>query len=347
MSILRKILYPFSVLYGEITAARNTFYDKEFLKSTQFDIPIIVVGNLSVGGTGKTPQVEYLVRLLQDKYKVAILSRGYKRNSKGFIIASETSTADEIGDEPLQYFKKFSNIIVAVDADRVNGIKQLTSLLDKPDVVLLDDAFQHRKVEAGFNILLTPYNDLYVDDKMLPTGNLREKVSGAERAQVIVVTKCPSKLNEIEQFETTKKLQIANHQTVFFSTINYGDAVIGKQDELKVDYLSNYKILLVTGIAKTKPLTDFLTEQQLDFQHLKYADHYNFSEKDLSKIATTFKEINSDKKIVLTTEKDYVRSFTNTKLNVYYLPIETSFIDHQGDFNRIITNYVEQSSGNS
>ncbi|MDY7396134.1 tetraacyldisaccharide 4'-kinase [Aureibaculum sp. 2210JD6-5] len=347
MGFLRKILYPFSVLYGEITAARNTFYDKGILKSTQFDVPTIVVGNLSVGGTGKTPQVEYLARLLQDDHKVAILSRGYKRSTKGFIIASATSTADKIGDEPLQYFKKFPNIIVAVDADRVNGIKQLTNLLDTPDVILLDDAFQHRKVEAGLNILLTPYNDLYVDDKMLPTGNLREKVSGAERAQLIVVTKCPAQLNEKEQFEVTKKLNIENHQTVFFSNIKYGNKILGKSNSIAIEKLSEYKIVLVTGIAKTQPLTEFLTAEHLDFQHLKYADHYSFSEKDLAKVAKVFDETESDKKIILTTEKDYVRSFIDTALEVYYLPIETGFIDHQTDFNKIVKDYVEQGSRNS
>ncbi|QCX38028.1 tetraacyldisaccharide 4'-kinase [Aureibaculum algae] len=347
MNFLRKLLYPFSLLYGEITSARNIFYDKGILKSTQFDIPTIVVGNLSVGGTGKTPQVEYLVRLLQDKYKVAILSRGYKRSTKGFIIASPKSTASEIGDEPLQYYKKFSKVIVAVDADRVNGIHQLTQLVDNPEVILLDDAFQHRKVEAGLNVLLTPYNDLYVDDKMLPTGNLREKVSGAERAKLIVVTKCPSELNEKEQFEITKKLKAEVHQTVFFSRIKYSETIISKTATITLDTLSLYKVLLVTGIAKTELLLDFLNYKKVNVQHLRFADHYNFTEKDIEKISTTFEGIQSDKKIILTTEKDYVRSFIDSKFEVYYLPIETSFIEHQGDFNRIITDYVEQSTRNS
>ncbi|NNC69408.1 MAG: tetraacyldisaccharide 4'-kinase, partial [Flavobacteriaceae bacterium] len=185
MSLLRKILYPFSILYGEITSARNKMYDRGVLKSTKFEIPVIVVGNLSVGGTGKSPQIEYLIRLLKDDYKVAVLSRGYKRTSKGFIIANEAATVESIGDEPLQFYTKFKNqITVAVDADRVKGIKKLCEHVD-PDVILLDDAFQHRKVEAGLNILLTPYDNLYTDDKMLPTGDLREKVKGASRAQVI------------------------------------------------------------------------------------------------------------------------------------------------------------------
>ncbi|MCL4146628.1 UNVERIFIED_CONTAM: hypothetical protein GTU68_021226 [Idotea baltica] len=344
MNFLRKILYPFSLLYGEITSTRNTFYDKGILKSTQFDIPTIVVGNLSVGGTGKTPQVEYLVRLLQKTHKLAILSRGYKRSTKGFIIANSTSTANQIGDEPLQYFKKFSNVIIAVDADRVNGIEQLTQLLDKPDIILLDDAFQHRKVDAGLNVLLTSYNDLYIDDHMLPTGNLREKVSGAERAKIIVVTKCPTALSQQEQFEITKKLHVETHQTAFFSTIKYGNEIIGKSDSIAISKLAEYKVVLVTGIAKTEPLINFLKEKNIAVQHIKYTDHYNFSDKDIEKINSTFNAIETDKKIVLTTEKDYVRSFTTSNLEVYYLPIETSFIEHQEDFNRIITDYVEQSS---
>ncbi len=347
MSLIRKILYPFSVLYGGVTTARNVFYNKGILKSTSFTIPIIVVGNLSVGGTGKTPQVEYLVRLLQDTYKIAILSRGYKRNTKGFIIANETSTVSDIGDEPLQYYQKFATTIVAVDTDRVKGIKQLLNLLDKPEVILLDDAFQHRKVEAGFTILLTSYNDLYVDDKMLPTGNLRERVEGASRAQLIVVTKCPIYLSEEEQFEITKKLHVEHHQTVFFSTIKYGDTVISKKGTIDFKKLSSYKIILVTGIANTRPLVDFLKEQQFDFQHLKFSDHHNFSKKDLLKIKTSFDELDSDKKIILTTEKDYIRSFKAVDEEIYYLPIETSFIDHKKDFDKLINNYVEQSSRNS
>ena len=347
MSFLRKILYPFSVLYGGVTTVRNVLYNKDILKSTNFTTPTIVVGNLSVGGTGKTPQVEYLLRLLQNTYKTAILSRGYKRTTNKFIIATKTSTAKDIGDEPLQYYQKFPNTIVAVDADRVNGIKQLLNLLDKPEVILLDDAYQHRKVEAGFNILLTSYNDLYVDDKMLPTGNLRERVKGASRAQLIVVTKCPIRLSEEEQFEITKKLQVENHQTVFFSTIKYSDNIIGKKSTIELNKLSDYKIILVTGIAKTKPLVDFLKKKQFNFQHLKFADHHNFSKNDLQKIKTSYEELDATKKIILTTEKDYIRSFMAVDDEVYYLPIETSFIDHQKDFDKLINNYVEQSSRNS
>jgi len=343
---LRKILYPFSFLYGEIVTIRNKLYDKGVLKSTSFNVPIIVVGNLSVGGTGKSPQIEYLVRLLHNDYKIAVLSRGYKRKTKGFIIANENSTVKQIGDEPMQFFQKFKNIIVAVDADRVNGINELNNLSNKPDVILLDDAFQHRKVEAGFNMLLTPYDNLYVDDTMLPTGDLREKVTGANRAQLIIVTKCPENLTEEEQFKIADKLQPEMHQTVFFSKIAYAEAVQGV-DNIKVDELYNYKVLLVTGIAKTKHLCEFLDVKKIDFQHLKFSDHHHFTDNDLAKIQNTFNQIKSAKKLILTTEKDYVRAFDSTYKNIYFLPIETTFLEHQNDFNTLIKNYVEQSSRNS
>lgn len=342
MKFLRKILTPFSVLYGEITAVRNKMYDADLLKSTSFDIPIIVVGNLSVGGTGKSPQIEYLIRLLLNDYKIAVLSRGYKRRTKGFIIANQYASAESIGDEPMQFYQKFDDIIVAVDANRVHGIQQLNALQHKPDIILLDDAFQHRKVEAGFNILLTSFDNLYVDDMMLPTGELREKVSGASRAQVVIVTKCPDNLSEKAQFDIAKRLKIEAHQTIFFTKIAYAETLIG-EDEIKINDLNTYKVLLVTGIAKTAHLCDFLTSKNVSYQHLKYTDHYQFTEKDIARINTEFEAIDSDKKLILTTEKDHVRAFNKKDKNVYYLPIETTFLDHQRDFNTVIKTYIEKN----
>ena len=191
MNVLRKILFPFALLYGIITSIRNFLFDNGILKSYSFDIPIIAVGNLSLGGTGKTPQIEYLIRLLSPKYKVATLSRGYKRKSKGFILADATSNAEILGDEPFQFFSKFPTIQVAVDADRKNGIEQLLSQNIKPDIILLDDAFQHRKVKAGFYILLTSFDELFINDSIFPVGNLRESKLQAKRANMIIVTKCP------------------------------------------------------------------------------------------------------------------------------------------------------------
>ena len=194
MRFLRHILWPLAIIYGIITSIRNFLYNHNYFRSHTFSIPVVAVGNLSVGGTGKTPMVEYLIRLFSDSHKVAVLSRGYKRKSKGFILANTNTTTEEIGDEPFQYFSKFKNILVAVDAQRKNGIEQLLQLPQKPEIILLDDAFQHRKVNANFYVLLTAYSDLFTDDFMLPVGNLREVKSGAQRAQAVVVSKCTDEL---------------------------------------------------------------------------------------------------------------------------------------------------------
>lgn len=345
MNFIKKIAYPFSLLYGIITDVRNFLYDNHILKSTKFKIPTIIVGNLSVGGTGKTPQIEYLVRLLQNDAKIAVLSRGYKRKTKGFIIADEKSTAESIGDEPFQYYQKFPTIIVSVDADRTNGIRKLKQLKNPPDIILLDDAFQHRKVKGGFNILLTSYTNLYVDDTMLPSGNLREKVSGAKRAQIIIVTKCPPQLSEKEQHEITEKLEPTASQKVFFTAIEY-DSNLKGGEPLHLNDLENKAILLVTGIANPIPLVDYLQQKNIKFKHLKYSDHYHFKEKDIDEINTAFKSLTSKNKIVLTTEKDYVRIFAKLK-KLHYISIKTIVINHKSDFDNLIKKYVEQSSRNS
>ncbi len=339
MNLLRKIVYPFSLLYGLITTIRNYLYNNQVLKSTKFKTPIIVVGNLSVGGTGKTPQIEYLIRLLQNNYKVAVLSRGYKRKSKGFIIADENATSEVIGDEPFQYYKKFSNIIVCVDADRTSAIQKLEALETPPDVILLDDAFQHRKVNAGFNILLTSFSDLYVDDMLLPTGNLRESKFGAKRAHVIIVTKCPANLLENEQARIAKKLNLNSNQQVFFTTIEYDNELKGNST-LNLCDLEKEEVLLVTGIANPKPLQDYLKNQKIKFKHLNYPDHYHFKERDIATINTEFKLLKSNKKIVLTTEKDYVRIFVELP-NLKYISIETKFVDGKVVFDKLIKKYVE------
>ncbi len=347
MSKLRKILYPLSLLYGEIVGMRNKAFDKGVLNTTSFSIPTIVVGNLNVGGTGKSPQIEYLIRLLKDDYKVAVLSRGYKRKTKEFRIADENSTANQIGDEPLQFYKKFNDIIVAVDTDRVNGINQLNIQDPKPEVILLDDAFQHRQVQPGFVILLTSFGNLYVDDTVLPVGNLREKKDGAKRAQIIIVTKCPAKLTEEEQFEISKKLEPALDQTVFFTKIKYHDAVVNGNDEIDISDLKQYSVLVVTGIANPKPLLEFIKSKEVASKHLKFPDHHDFSATDIKKIYKEFEAIKTEKKIILTTEKDYVRNFTGEDRAIYYLPIQTEFLDNEKDFNKIILNYVQKNTGNS
>jgi len=339
VNFLRQIAYPLSVLYGIITSFRNFLYNKNIIKSTAFKTPVIVVGNLSVGGTGKTPQIEYLIRLLKNEYKIAVLSRGYKRKSKGFIIADKNTTAEIIGDEPFQYYKKFQDIIVAVDANRTNGIHLLEELENSPDIILLDDAFQHRKVKAGLNILLTSYNNLYVDDMLLPTGNLREKINGAKRAQIIIVTKCPSDISKKEQLNITEKLNPTDQQTIFFTTIEYNNKLKGFST-FNLDELKNVELLLITGIANPIPLIDYLGSKKIEFKHLKYPDHYHFKNKDIEVINEMFNAIQSNKKIILTTEKDYVRIFAKLR-NLVFIEIKTKFMNGSIDFDKTIKNYVE------
>jgi len=300
MNFIRKIAFPFAILYSAIASIRNYCYDIGLLKSYSFNLPIIAVGNLSVGGTGKTPQIEYLIRFLSNKYKVATLSRGYKRKSTGFILADANVNAEIIGDEPFQYFTKFLNIQVAVDANRKSGIEQLLSNSNKPDLILLDDAYQHRRVKAGFYILLTSYNELYSDDFQLPTGNLRENRSGAKRANVIIVTKCPSDLSKEEQEVIKNKLAISPKQTLFFSTIEFDEYVYSENEKKPVSEILNVDKLLLAGIAK--PQTFFAHLQSNKEACLTFPDHHQFTEKDLLEIKN--KAQNS---IIITTEKDFVR----------------------------------------
>lgn len=337
MIILRYLLFPFAVIYGAITSIRNFFFDIGILKSYAFDIPIIAVGNLSVGGTGKTPQIEYLIRLLSSNYKIATLSRGYKRKSKGFILANENSTAEILGDEPFQMHQKFPNIKVAVDANRKNGIEQLLSLPEKPNVILLDDAFQHRKVKAGFYILLSAYNDLFCDDFMLPTGNLRESRSGAKRADVIIITKCPKDLSELAQENIRKKIGL--DVQLFFSHIDYDSDVYNDVESKKVSEIKAKDKLLLAGIAKPEPFFNYLKNNN-DIT-LQFPDHHHFTENDVKTIK--YSALNN---IIITTEKDYVRLKHQNFSNLYFLPIKSSFISDSENFNKTILNYVGTSSRN-
>jgi tetraacyldisaccharide 4'-kinase len=311
---------------------RNYLYDKGILKSYSFNIPVIAVGNLSVGGTGKTPQIEYLIRLLSPKYKIASLSRGYKRKSEGFVLATSNATAVLLGDEPFQYFKKFPNIQVAVDVDRKNGIEKLLSLKSKPEVILLDDAFQHRKIKAGFYILLTSYDDLFCDDFMLPTGNLRESRNGARRANMIIITKCPPSISEIDQETIKNKIGLAI--PIFFSCIEYDDKIYNQNNTLEVSEIKSKEKVLLAGIAKPKPFFDYLQKEVDDL--MSFPDHHHFSESDISVIKNKAKD-----KIIVTTEKDFVRLDAEILAKqLYYLPITSKFVDKQAIFDKTILNYV-------
>lgn len=337
MKFVRFLLFPFAILYDLITSIRNFFFNTGIFKATSFDIPIVVVGNLSVGGTGKTPQIEYLIRLLKDIYKISVLSRGYKRKTKGFVLVNKNHTASDVGDEPLQYFKKFTNIEVAVDTNRVKGIQNLIKQ-KSPEIILLDDAFQHRKVKGSFYILLTKYADLFVDDFLLPTGNLRESRQGANRADVILVTKCPYNLSKKNQDSIKLKLRKFNKE-VFFTSISYADKVLGSKEISTLD-LVNLDVLLITGIANPAPLINYLESLKVKFHHLKYADHHHFSSNEITAIKKKFDDMKLPK-IILTTEKDYVRLQDHIN-DLYYLPIETSFLNNENKaFNLLINNHLK------
>jgi tetraacyldisaccharide 4'-kinase len=303
------------------------------MASKMYNFPVIAIGNLSTGGTGKTPMTEYVVEVLKDAHLLAVLSRGYGRKTRGYILADSHVDASIIGDEPFQIYSKFNNSIrVAVDEYRRHGIEQLRALKPEPEVIVLDDAFQHRKVTAGFYILLTAYNDLYVDDYILPTGNLREPIMGAKRATIVVVTKCPKNLALAEKKAIGMRLKLLPHQQLFFSTIQYSDTIHAQEKSMPLKALQHKKFTLVTGIADASSLITFLKENGLEFEHLNYKDHHIFSEYDLKMI--------EERSIILTTEKDYVRLVPRISHDhLYYLPIRTQ-IDRQEVFESLIKGFV-------
>ncbi len=333
--VVRKILYPLSILYGAVMRLRNQLYDRGVLPSHSFDLPVIAVGNLSMGGTGKSPMVEFLTGLLQKNYMVATLSRGYRRKSSGYILLTGQESAAEVGDEPLQFKNKFPDIMVAVDESRSHGIEQLLQANPKPEVILLDDAFQHRKVTAGLNILLTSYSSLYKNDLVLPAGNLREPVSGAKRAQAIIVTKCPPDLDIQSQMEIIKTLKPGLGQEVFFSSIEYSKSVFGRNKSYTLKELKKTPFILVTGIANPPPLVKFLKEQGLNFDHNAYKDHHNFTEAQLREL--------QHEDLIITTEKDYMRLKNEiSREKIFYLPIKHSFLHREEEFNELIFNFVQK-----
>ncbi len=333
MKLIRKILFPFVPIYYLATWLRNKLYDLGIKKSVSYRFPVICVGNLSVGGTGKTPMIEYLIRLLKDDFKVATLSRGYKRKSKGFQLANNNTTVDVLGDEPFQFYNKFKDDIqVAVDSNRNAGIAILRKQEDQPEVILLDDAFQHRKVNAGLNILLTTYGNIYTDDFVLPTGNLREPKSGAKRAHIIVVTKCPNGIDELEKTTILNKLKLQNHQIAFFSSIAYSNEVFSSNTSKSLESLPDFT--LVTGIANAKPLVDFLKAKSLNFVHLNFKDHHDFSQEDILEL--------EKQQLIITTEKDFMRlkPYESLKDKIFYLPIAVA-IDDALQFDKLIKQAVK------
>lgn len=332
MRFLRYILFPVVPFYFIITWVINKCYDFGFFNSKSYGLPVICVGNLSVGGTGKTPMIEYIIKILKSDYKIATLSRGYKRKSNGFVKANANTSVEVIGDEPYQFFSKFGDVVtVAVDANRQNGIAQLMEFDSSLDVILLDDAFQHRKVKAGLNILLTTYSNLYCDDFVLPTGNLREPRAGAKRANIVVVTKCPITLTTAEKERVSEKLKLDSNQSLFFGFIEYSNVVHSVFNTKNITDFSNFT--LVTGIANASPLVSFLEQSSLKFKHLEYKDHHFFSGDDIAKLAK--------QELIITTEKDFMRlkAFEILQDKLYYLPIEVR-LDKPELFTKQIKSFV-------
>ena len=341
----RILLLPFALLYGLIIVCRNWLYNKKIFRSAEFNLPVICIGNLVLGGTGKSPMTEHLIQLLYKQFKVATVSRGYKRKTKGYALANEKTTALDIGDEPMQFHIKFPDVAVTVGEERVVAIPQL--LHDKPEteVVLLDDAFQHRAIRACLNIVLTECNDLYSHDFFFPTGNLRDQRKSADRAQIIVVTKCKESLSIEDKENIEKDLALKTEQHLFFASIKYQIPyhILNHHQQRKIE--KDDEILLVHGIANPAPLKNYISENTEGYEEIGYGDHHIFSIDDLNDINKKFNALKSNKKIILTTEKDAVRllKFKEqlTEMPLYVLPVEHKFLFDEADkFNSIVIDFV-------
>lgn len=336
---------------------RNTLFNLNILRAREFEVPVISVGNITVGGTGKTPHTEHLIGLLSKKFDIAVLSRGYKRKTKGFLLVETDSFIRQSGDEPLQIKRKFPGIMVAVDENRVRGIEKILEISEKrPDVIILDDAFQHRYVTPSINILLIDFTRMITEDDMLPYGRLREPASNRDRANIIIVTKCPREIKPIDERIITKDLHIWPYQDLFFSRIKYGEILPlfpDKVKEKKVCLDADTGILLVTGIANPQPLRDKLLQTTKSVVSAAYPDHYPFSLKDMEKVAGQLEAMSAEKKIIVTTEKDTFRILEIENLperiaeNLYYIPIEVRFINQtDNDFDKKIMKYVGENKSN-
>ena len=356
---IRKYLLPLSFLYGLGVRIRNMLFDMDILKSRSFTMPVISVGNITVGGAGKTPHVEYLVRLLQDRVRVAVLSRGYKRRTKGYFLAGANVTAREIGDEPYQMYSKYGkNIYVAVNANRCEGIDRLRydKATSDTDVVLLDDAYQHRYVKPGINILLVDYHRLIVYDKLLPAGCLREPKEGKRRADIVIVTKCPKDLRPMDFRVITKAMDLYPYQKLFFTTLVYKDIKPVFSETLNFslrDLTPEHNILVLTGIASPQHLLLDLQKYTQNITPMSYSDHHHFTPKDIARINNSYDAM-PKKRIIITTEKDAARLINidglsdDVRQHMYSLPIEISFMLEQGEqFDEFILSYVHKNSKNS
>jgi tetraacyldisaccharide 4'-kinase len=351
---MKWLLWPFTLIYGLIVSIRNKLFDYNFFHQHEFDVPIISIGNITIGGTGKTPHIEYLIEILKDQFNVATLSRGYKRKSKGFVLANESSSVNDIGDEPKQMKLKYPDTEIAVDANRVKGIKKLLSDDVETDikVILLDDAYQHRYVKPGYSILLVDYNRPITKDHLIPVGRLREQAHEKRRANIILITKSPSDLKPIERRILVKELNIFPYQTLFFTYFKYTALVqVFNQTQIPIENFESKKndVLLVTGIAKTKYLIEYLDKYCNIVDHIEYSDHHYFNKKELEKIVEKFNQIKSDNKLILTTEKDAVRLMESDNeglrnMPMYFIQLKIQFLnDDKETFDKMIMDYVKRN----
>lgn len=360
---IHSTLMPLSFLYGIGVRFRNLLFEMGVLKSHSFTMPVISVGNITVGGAGKTPHVEYLIRLLKKQAKVAVLSRGYKRKTKGYVLANENVTASDIGDEPYQMFSKYgpsteNPIYVAVNANRVNGINRLRhdEETKDTDVILLDDAYQHRYVKPGINILLVDYHRLIIYDKLLPAGRLREPKEGKNRADIVIVTKCPKDLRPMDFRVITKAMDLYPYQKLFFTTLEYGQMhnVFDKTKCMTLDNITpEHNILVLSGIASPQHLLMDLEKHSANLHPMTFGDHHNFTQKDATNINNLFDAL-PQPRIIITTEKDAARLLEldglseDVRRNIYALPIEIAFMLEQGEeFDEFILSYLHKNSKNS
>ena len=354
--LLQILALPLTIVYGLIIFIRNKCYDWKLLNEKSFTTAIISIGNLSVGGTGKTPHIEYLIRLFNNYSSTVVLSRGYKRKTKGFILADSKSTMSDIGDEPLQYKLKFDKLTVAVDEKRVHGVQEIINRKPKTNIILLDDAYQHRAIKPGLNILITDFNNLFFNDYLMPSGKLREWRFGYKRADIIIISKSPKKITNFEQKTIIQKINPTPSQKVYFSSIKYSELIpftkSSKEFSLP-ENTSKIDIVLVSGIANPLPLINHLDHNFKSVQHIDFPDHHNFTNTDINKIKKIFSELNGNNKIIITTEKDIMRlslpeiSIQIEDIPVFYIPIEIYIIgEGKKEFDKQILDYVETNTRN-
>lgn len=340
----RLLLLPFSLVYGIIVFIRNKFFDLGILKENKFLVPVIGIGNITTGGTGKTPHIEYLIRLISSDKSIATLSRGYGRKTSGFLHVSENNNAEMVGDEPLQLKNKFKEVTVVVSENRINGIEKI--MTDNPDtsVILLDDSFQHRAVKPGLSILLLDYSTVFKKDFLLPAGNLREPFSAKKRADVIVISKCPQTLQDNERYKIIEMINPDKKQNMLFSSVVYAAEIKSVFSSEKLVISPAQNILLVTGIADAKGIKTYIKTSAKLINHIEFSDHHIFSDADIKKIVEIFSTIANENKIILTTEKDAMRLKDIEELRqlpIYYLPVEIKFNEKdKEEFNKMILKYV-------